>query len=115
MNPWICPKCGRVWGPGVTACNPCNDSRGSAGAEYPSWRPVMYGVFWDTDREIQDPNDYRPTVIFDSMEAAQKQVVSMIGTRTDVYPEGVVKPSMYKVLPLCVALKFPEQREEGKP
>ena len=24
MNPWICPKCGRVWGPGVTACNPCN-------------------------------------------------------------------------------------------
>lgn len=24
MNPWICPKCGRVWGPFVAECVPCN-------------------------------------------------------------------------------------------
>jgi uncharacterized OB-fold protein len=23
-HPWICPKCGRVWGPYVVSCCPCN-------------------------------------------------------------------------------------------
>ena len=26
MNPWICPKCGRVWGPMVIGCGPCNST-----------------------------------------------------------------------------------------
>jgi len=24
VNAWICPKCGRVWGPLVMECKPCN-------------------------------------------------------------------------------------------
>jgi len=24
MEAWICPKCGRVWGPLVMQCGPCN-------------------------------------------------------------------------------------------
>lgn len=22
---WVCPKCGRVWGPFMMACDPCNN------------------------------------------------------------------------------------------
>lgn len=25
---WTCPKCGRVWGPSVQGCAPCNQSVG---------------------------------------------------------------------------------------
>lgn len=25
MNAWVCPKCGRVWGPMVPHCAPCNN------------------------------------------------------------------------------------------
>ena len=31
MDAWICPKCGRVWGPFVMACAPCNESHISSG------------------------------------------------------------------------------------
>ena len=24
MKPWVCPKCGRVYGPSMMACSPCN-------------------------------------------------------------------------------------------
>jgi len=24
MSGWVCPKCGRVYAPNVTACGPCN-------------------------------------------------------------------------------------------
>lgn len=24
LQPWVCPKCGRVWGPGVPNCSDCN-------------------------------------------------------------------------------------------
>lgn len=27
MNPWVCPKCGRVWGPLVMECIPCNSKK----------------------------------------------------------------------------------------
>lgn len=30
MDPWICPKCGRVYGPFVQECNPCNQYAGYA-------------------------------------------------------------------------------------
>lgn len=26
MEGWICPKCSRVWGPFVMACQPCNST-----------------------------------------------------------------------------------------
>jgi uncharacterized OB-fold protein len=30
-SPWTCPKCGRVWGPTVKECEPCN-SKGPFGS-----------------------------------------------------------------------------------
>lgn len=26
INPWICPKCSRVWAPFIFECKPCNYS-----------------------------------------------------------------------------------------
>ena len=34
-QPWLCPKCSRVYGPTATECKPCNDAltRGSPSTE----------------------------------------------------------------------------------
>lgn len=38
-QPWTCPRCTRVWGPGVSACKPCNDAVDRERRQHPSSTP----------------------------------------------------------------------------
>lgn len=39
---WTCPRCGRVWGPSVQACAPCNQTIGLSNAQ--GWGPATTGT-----------------------------------------------------------------------
>lgn len=41
MKPWVCPKCGRVYGPLVTECHPCNTPKVPASNTTPHPDPAM--------------------------------------------------------------------------
>jgi len=45
VTPWVCPKCGKVWGPFVMQCAPCNARSGPAtttGQYPPPRKPGIY-------------------------------------------------------------------------